>query len=120
MTLFIIALGLHIIGALVFVVIFIVSERAYLRTAAPSTAVNYRQTLSLSGERDAAPLDGGLPVRQLGLTHLSSMATRLPHDPDHVGHGGAPQGETAIPGGVMEAESLALPVELERLAAPSA
>jgi hypothetical protein len=119
MTLFVIALGLHIIGTLVFVVIFIVSERAYSRTAAPSMAVEDRQTLSVSGERNAARPDVELPV-MLALAHLSAMATRLPHDLAHVGHGGETQGETAIPGGVMEAESLALPVDLNGSPRPSA
>jgi len=112
MTLLLIALGVHIIGALVFVVIFIVSERAYSRTAAPSVAAKDRQTLSSSSERDAARRDVELPVMQLGLAHLSAVATRVAHDLAHAGDAEATRGEAASPGGVKEAQSFALPGEL--------
>ena len=120
MTLFAIALGVHIIGVFVLVVVFLVSERAYSRIAAPSSAPEDRQTPSSPGERNATRLDVKLPVTKLGLAHLSAVATRVSRDLAHTGHAEATQGEGASPGRVMEAKSFALPGELNGSPRPSA
>lgn len=82
MTLFAIVLGVHFIGVVAFVVIFLVSERAYLRIAASSMAAEHRRTPFSPGERDAARLDVELPVMQVGLAHLTQLPVPL-HDASH-------------------------------------